>query len=150
MARTITATEAARLLRVDPKTLRKRLSPRYRGPDRIRGAGKNGRDWRIPAKEVERLLNLQKERRPNRSVDRYPELTNEAVRSALEIANDGYWMLTDRAEQRVFAAARKFSDPETGGGGADLRELREAVMNYDYILVGAVQLLEDFRTQLRG
>lgn len=55
MSETVNQTEACALLGWSPKTLRKRLAPDYQGFDRIEGAVRDGRDWRIPVSEIERI-----------------------------------------------------------------------------------------------
>jgi hypothetical protein len=132
MAETLNLSKAARLLRLSQKTARKHLSPSYAGSDRIKGAIKSGRDWRIPIQEVNRLV-----ARGKNQID---------TAAAAEIAAHAYLSLAGEAGRVLKAAAHKFG--LTGWQDeSSLAELIAALRDYQE-LSAMVKLIDAIRKRV--
>jgi hypothetical protein len=133
---TVTASEAAQLLGVDRTTLRRRLARDYRGVDRIKGAVRRGRDWRIPRSEVDRLIALDA-KETERTID---------ARVAIRLAKYAWDELRTEAWERLLAAALCIGAADNAGPDqcADaLRELEAAVQEFREVGFGGQAMLKE-------
>lgn len=142
MTPTVTAREAARLLGVDPKTLRRRLSAKYKGADRVKGAVRRGRDWKIPRAEIRRLVDLKLET-SMRSIE---------GAEAFTIGSAAFEEVRDDAYGKVLAAAQELVNADDELANADddrkarnpldaLQDLRKALQEYGEIVEGGSAML---------
>lgn len=125
MADTVNLSEGARLLGLSQRTVRKKLSPRYRREDRIRGAKKRGRDWEISRSEIRRIMDLRV-KRIDESIN-----WNQAFAVAFQVCDD----LEDEYRARLLKAARALVEGEDNetASGEELRDLRSALNDFDAI-----------------
>lgn len=122
MRKKLNASQAGALLGLSPKTLRKRLNAKYKGPLAIRGAVRHGRDWLIPAEEVDRLIQLRD------SIDQRSVDTEAAFHHAyLELRR-----FAESAESGLVVAAENYRD---GRGEGAFKELEKALAQYNKVFV---------------
>jgi hypothetical protein len=132
----LNATQVGQLLGISPKTLRKRLNPRYAGPGRIRGATRDGRDWLIPVQEVDRLL----------AGKRAVVAVTKDRAGAFAVLFETWKELTNAARSRLAIAARNYGDGSRDGA---LAELRGAIEQWDD-LAPVTKLLLGLRREAKG
>jgi len=139
MATSITLSQAARLLGISLPTARKRLSSKYKGDDRIRGAKRVGRDWRIPRKEIERLNELEL-RKSGRFWD-----TKSAFAFGLAVLDE----LQSELYDGLVRTAEKFvQNAYDGESGDALRDLKTALKNYEELSEGGIRLIDSIAARV--
>lgn len=134
MAETTNLSEGAQLLGLSQRTVRKKLAASYRGADRIKGAKKVGRDWRIPRSEIRRLVDLR------------AKLTarSDDGQEAFVIASQEVEELTDSSFHRLVMAAQAFVDRDAAEKDISetLSELRLALRDWDAVGIVAPSLVD--------
>jgi hypothetical protein len=133
MADTVNLAAGARLLGVSVPTARKRLSRSYNKTDRIRGAKRIGREWRIPRSEIQRLVQLSA-KESAQSLD-----AKAAFAIAFAVADD----VDERAYDRLVKAAQAFvgASHESEAGDA-LRELKIAMEDWTALQSSAAMIID--------
>lgn len=126
MGATVNLSEAARRLGVTYKTIRKRISPSYKGSDAIFGAVKRGRDWIVPVSEIERVTIVTSGGRSLIGKDLYAQM----------VTLDSIAEYSRAARNQLESAARAFVaqlDTQKAAKRDYLTPLREALRAYDNV-----------------
>lgn len=124
MSTTVNLSEAALRLGVTYKTIRKRISPSYKGSDAIHGAIKRGKEWVVPVDEIERVTVLASGGFSLLSKEMYAEV----------VALDSIVGYARSAREQLESAARAFVAQLDRGKPARrdyVTPLRDALKSYD-------------------